>query len=175
MIDWSVGGDALRHTDDLSIAELRRASVPDRLQNALQSVREGWKGSETIRVLGPHRSGTSPVNARAEPTRREPGCSRGFDPARADNPTGFWEHSGLVYIHERIVAHFWSVEGVTGEIWRDPPVFHEGWENSPAMRAIAWRAALMLRMHFRAADLLGWKDARPDTAILAAPNPEYAT
>ena len=82
--------------------------------------------SRALLVLGMHRSGTS-VAAGA---LRLAGVDLGTDlmaPA-PDNPKGFWEHSGVVAIHEQLLA-------ALGRAWNDPRPLPGGWLGSAAAAA----------------------------------------
>ena len=59
-------------------------------------------GRTGVLVLGMHRSGTSALTR----LLNLHGAALGDElmPARCDNPTGFWEHSAAVAIHERLLA-----------------------------------------------------------------------
>ena len=90
-----------------------------------------------VLVLGMHRSGTSALTR----VLNLHGLALGPElmPAAADNPTGFWEHTGAVAIHERLLA-------ALGMDWADPRPLPEDWQSTPAAReALAAIGALIDR------------------------------
>lgn len=75
-------------------------------------------------MLGIHRSGTSALMK----TVSFVGVSLGKDLAapRPDNPTGFWEHRGIVAQHDALLSRL-------GSYWDDPFPLPEGWAADPAV------------------------------------------
>ena len=102
-------------------------------------------------VLGMHRSGTSAVTG----ALRLAGVDLGTDlmsPA-PDNPKGFWEHAGVVAIHDRLLH-------ALGRGWNDPRPLPQGWlEGAAAAEASAALEAL-LRAEFGGSPLWAVKDPR---------------
>lgn len=112
------------------------------------------KRGKAICVLGMHRSGTSAV-ARAinllgvylgEPDVLMP-------PNKADNPKGYWEHTGIVGIHERILSSL-------GRRWHDLWPMPEGWWAYPEILPLKEELSGVLRREFVGRPLWGWKDPR---------------
>lgn len=104
-----------------------------------------------ILVLGMHRSGTSAVTG----ALRLAGVDLGTDLMRpaADNPKGFWEHAGVVAIHERLLE---SLE----RSWNDPRPLPEGWLQTPAAIEAAAALETLLREEFAGSPLWAVKDPR---------------
>ena len=143
----------------------KRAALRERACNATRSLDPGWRRNFAICVLGAHRSGTSPVARVLNLLGVYLGAQGDLIPARKDNPTGFWEHSGLVGINERVLRSIGGGNGRVGEMWREGPIAEDGWESAPQMVRITHRAALMVRMHFGGASLWGWKDPRTSLTL----------
>ena len=70
-----------------------------------------------------------------------------------DNPKGFWEHAGIVAIHERLLAQM-------GRSWNDPRPLPEGWQNELACRSAAEELEVLLRAEFSGSPLWAVKDPR---------------
>lgn len=107
--------------------------------------------ADVVLVLGMHRSGTSAVT----------GALREFDfdlgpnlmaPA-PDNPKGFWEHAGVVAIHERLLHGL-------GRSWMDPAPMPEGWLKSAPAKTAARELLALLRSDFPSAPRWAVKDPR---------------
>ncbi|WP_158636524.1 glycosyltransferase [Luteimonas marina] len=102
-------------------------------------------------VLGMHRSGTSAVAG----ALRLHGVALGEDllaPA-SDNPKGFWEHAGVVAIHDRLLVSL-------GRSWNDPRPLPEGWQDGPeASRAMSELESLLVA-EFGGLPLWAVKDPR---------------
>lgn len=76
-------------------------------------------GTSAIIVLGMHRSGTSALAGMLSLAGADPGPS--LIPAEEGvNPKGFWEHEGIVDIHERLLE-------AIGSSWNDDRPLPEGW------------------------------------------------
>src|SRR6185312_15331109 len=110
--------------------------------------RAGLAGSTAILVLGMHRSGTSALTGML----RCLGVALGHDlmPATADNPRGYWEHAGIVAIHQQAM-------GAHGMAWDDirampPELAHD--------RGMADRIAEILSAEFAGSPLWAVKDPR---------------
>ena len=102
-------------------------------------------------VLGMHRSGTSAVAG----ALRLAGVDLGTDlmaPA-ADNPRGFFEHAGVVAIHDRLLH-------ALGRAWNDPRPLPAGWLESAAASTASAELEALLRDEFGAAPLWAVKDPR---------------
>ena len=102
-------------------------------------------------VLGMHRSGTSALTR----VLNLLGASLGDDlmPPGDDNPLGFWEHQGIVSVHEALLI---ALE----RRWDDPRPMPDGWlDSEPALEAGEAIAAI-LRRDFAGAHLWAVKDPR---------------
>ena len=102
-------------------------------------------------VLGMHRSGTSAVAG----ALRLAGVDLGTDlmaPA-ADNPRGFFEHAGVVAIHDRLLH-------ALGRAWNDPRPLPAGWLESAAAFTASAELEALLRAEFGASPLWAVKDPR---------------
>lgn len=107
--------------------------------------------SHAILVLGMHRSGTSMIAG----ALRLRGADLGSDlmePA-ADNPKGFFEHAGIVEIHEKLLV-------ALGRAWNDPRELPQGWLTSEAAVAAAAALEALLRREFTGKPLWAIKDPR---------------
>ena len=88
-------------------------------------------------VLGMHRSGTSALTR----VLNLLGASLGDDlmPPGDDNPLGFWEHLGIVSVHEALLV---ALE----RRWDDPRPMPDDWlESEPAREAGEAIAAILRR------------------------------
>ena len=102
-------------------------------------------------VLGMHRSGTSAVAG----ALRLAGADLGADlmaPA-PDNPKGFWEHAGVVAIHDRLLH-------ALGRAWDDPRPLPDAWPETAAAIAASAELEALLRAEFSAVPLWAVKDPR---------------
>ena len=104
-----------------------------------------------ILVLGMHRSGTSAVTR----VLNLLGAALGeaLMPPGADNPAGFWEHQGVVDIHERLLADL-------ERSWDDPRPLPDGWLESSAATDAGHALSELLRREFSGAPLWAVKDPR---------------
>lgn len=114
------------------------------------------KGAPVVVVLGMHRSGTSVGMG----VLRALGVACGDDlvPAGRSNPAGFWEHAGIVAVHERLLADL-------GRVWHGPQGTHplpEGWEDSEAALRATQDLAEIVRKEREAVpgQVWGFKDPR---------------
>ena len=117
------------------------------LRQALGAVAE----PRALLVLGMHRSGTSAVAG----ALRLAGVDLGTDlmaPA-ADNPRGFFEHAGVVAIHDRLLH-------ALGRAWNDPRPLPAGWLESAAASTASAELEALLRAEFGASPLWAVKDPR---------------
>ena len=113
--------------------------------------REAVPSSHALLVLGMHRSGTSAVAG----ALRLRGIELGNDlmEAAADNPKGFWEHAGVVAIHERLL-------GALGRAWNDPRPLPDGWLRTKAAQGAAAELEALLGAEFGTSRLWAVKDPR---------------
>ena len=115
------------------------------------SSRKGAGASIALLVLGMHRSGTSALTR----VLNLHGVALGdaLMPAAPDNPEGFWEHAGVVAIHERLLA-------ALGRTWDDPRPLQDGWWDSAPARAAEAELLALLRQDFDGVPLWAIKDPR---------------
>ena len=104
-----------------------------------------------ILVLGMHRSGTSAVTGALRLCGVELG-SELMQPG-PDNPKGFWEHAGVVAIHDRLLA-------ALGRSWNDPRPLPPHWLQTEAAAAAAAALEALLREEFSGSVLWAVKDPR---------------
>lgn len=104
-----------------------------------------------ILVLGMHRSGTSAIAGALAMS----GVALGTDlmPAAADNPKGFWEHAGVVAVHDRLLS-------ALRRSWNDPRPLPEGWIDTGAAAQAAEELETLLRSEFGDQPLWAVKDPR---------------
>jgi GT2 family glycosyltransferase/glycosyltransferase involved in cell wall biosynthesis len=107
--------------------------------------------SVALLVLGMHRSGTSAVTGAL--ALRGVRLGNELMPPGPDNPKGFWEHLGIVKIHESLLS-------ALGRDWDDPRPLPDGWLASSA--AIIARESLRSLLSAEFADEAVWavKDPR---------------
>lgn len=109
------------------------------------------RNSHALLVLGMHRSGTSAVTGAL--ALRGVFLGRDLMPPGPDNPKGFWEHAGVVDIHERLLD---ALE----RSWDDPRPLPEGWLEAPATAVARGRLRELLLAEFGEQPLWGMKDPR---------------
>ena len=102
-------------------------------------------------VLGMHRSGTSLVARMLEAGGVYFGSHDDLAGPAADNPRGFWEHTGLRSLNEDILR-------ALGADWRDPPTVSEF--RTEEMDNLRTSATALLDQLRGAAPRWGWKDPR---------------
>src|SRR6185436_11135917 len=106
-----------------------------------------------ICVLGMHRSGTSVVSKMLSLLGAYLGPEHRTMLPSADNPKGFWEHTGFVDINDEILTRF-------GGDWHNPPDFPDAWATLPQLEDLRKRAAEIIDREFRDAAVWSWKDPR---------------
>jgi len=106
-------------------------------------------------VLGMHRSGTSLFARMLGALGVDLGSH--LIPGREDNPAGFWEHAGIVAIHDEIL-------GLLGRGWatpRDSLPYPPAWWRDPALNPLKARLLEILREELgHAVGVWGFKDPR---------------
>lgn len=104
-----------------------------------------------VLVLGMHRSGTSAATG----ALRAFGFELGDDlmPAAPDNPKGFWEHAGVVAIHQRLLH-------ALDRDWNDPRPLPAGWLGTPAATRARDELRSLLRATFGRSSRWAVKDPR---------------
>ena len=102
-------------------------------------------------VLGMHRSGTSALTR----VLNLLGASLGDDlmPPGHDNPLGFWEHQGIVSVHEALLV---ALE----RRWDDPRPMPDGWLQSEPARDAGAAIAAILQRDFAGVRVWAVKDPR---------------
>src|SRR5690606_40251946 len=70
---------------------------------------------------------------------------RSLMPPGPDNPLGFWEHQGIVSVHEALLV-------ALARRWDDPRPMPDGWLDSPAARDAARSLADLVRRDFAGQD-----------------------
>ena len=122
---------------------------------AARSAQGGVPGDVTVRrallVLGMHRSGTSAATRVLNLLGVELG-SRLMPPA-PDNPSGFWEHLGVVEIHDRLLSDL-------GRSWDDYRPLPENWLDGTAAQRAYQQIKQLIESEFSDAPLWGVKDPR---------------
>lgn len=107
--------------------------------------------SHALLVLGMHRSGTSAVTGAL--ALRGAWLGGNLMPPGPDNPKGFWEHAGVVDVHERLLD-------ALGRSWDDPRPLPEGWLDEPATAAAREELGELLLAEFGDQPLWAIKDPR---------------
>jgi hypothetical protein len=74
-------------------------------------------------------------------------------PAGAANPTGFWEHQGIVRLNDLLLRR------LGGKALR-PPALPVGWERSSELDDLRARAHRLIEQDFGGRSAWGWKDPR---------------
>ena len=102
-------------------------------------------------VLGMHRSGTSALTR----VLNLLGVALGDDlmPPGDDNPLGFWEHQGIVSVHEALLV-------ALDRRWDDPRPMPDGWLDSEPAREAGDAIAAIVRRDFAGVRLWAVKDPR---------------
>ncbi|MBW8311776.1 MAG: hypothetical protein K0M64_07030 [Rhizobium sp.] len=107
--------------------------------------------SQGIVVAGMHRSGTSALSGAL--SRLGIALGDSLVPAAGDNPKGYFEHAGVVAVHEQLFREL-------GRWWYDPRELPAGWLESPAARRAEEALVSLLRADFSGAALWAVKDPR---------------
>jgi hypothetical protein len=102
-------------------------------------------------VLGMHRSGTSALAGALARLGVELGPR--LIEAAPDNPLGYWEHAGVVEIHDRLLH-------ALGSSWEDPRELPAGWIEHPAALEAARELEALLAADFARSPLWAVKDPR---------------
>ncbi len=107
----------------------------------------------TICITGMHRSGTSLLARVVNLLGVHLGSPDDHLAANRANPTGYWEHRGVVRIANDLFAHL-------GGDWAGPPHLPLGWEHDPSLAPLRERAAGVLGELRSDAEVVGFKDPR---------------
>src|SRR5690349_12543379 len=97
-------------------------------------------------LLGMHRSGTSVTMSVLNALGVR--CGDNLIPAGRGNETGFWEHAGIVTVHERLLADL-------NRVWHGPTGSYpmpEGWLESDAARRARQELSAIVRSEMASAD-----------------------
>jgi len=107
--------------------------------------------THALLILGMHRSGTSALTG-ALALR---GVHLGSDlmPPAAENPKGFWEHLGVVNIHEQLFS-------ALGHCWSSPDPLPEHWLLHPATETAREQLRTLIRSEFLPHPVWAVKDPR---------------
>lgn len=108
--------------------------------------------STCVLVLGMHRSGTSALTR----VLNLLGVALGenlMHAAEGNNETGFWEHQGIVDVHDALLASF-------GMFWHDPRRLPDGWTRTPAADIARTAIREIVAKEFGGELLWGVKDPR---------------
>ena len=107
--------------------------------------------SVALLVLGMHRSGTSALTR----VLNLLGVALGEDlmPSGPDNPLGFWEHQGIVSVHETLLV-------ALDRRWDDPRPMPDGWLDSAAARDAGEAITAIVQRDFAGVRLWAVKDPR---------------
>ena len=103
-------------------------------------------------VLGAHRSGTSALAGVIQRLGVDLG-DRLLGPQEGVNDRGFWEHSDLVALHDRLLE-------TLGSRWDSIHPLPENWWQSPAIKTISGEIADIVEKEFSNLELWGLKDPR---------------
>jgi hypothetical protein len=109
------------------------------------------KNSTAVLVAGMHRSGTSALAGALNMLGLSLG-ERLLSPGE-DNPKGYWEHQGVVEIHERLLASL-------SRRWDDVRPLPAGWIDSEAARVAANEVRTMVSNEFAETHVWAVKDPR---------------
>ena len=105
-----------------------------------------------LMVLGAHRSGTSALAGVIQRLGVDLG-DRLLGPQEGVNDRGFWEHSDLVALHDRLLE-------TLGSRWDSIHPLPENWWQSPAIKTISGEIADIVEKEFSNLELWGLKDPR---------------
>ncbi len=108
--------------------------------------------SKAIIVLGMHRSGTSALTGMLSMLGADPG-SELLPPKKDVNPKGFWEHKGIVEIHDRLLE-------ALGSFWHDERALPENWWQLSVVVPFQLELVEVLRRDFGQSPLWIVKDPR---------------
>ncbi len=107
--------------------------------------------SHALLILGMHRSGTSAVTGAL--ALRGVYLGQDLMPPGPDNPKGFWEHAGVVAIHERLLH-------ALDRAWDDLRALPDGWLAHPACLRARDELRALLQAEFAGQALWAVKDPR---------------
>ncbi|WP_163859864.1 hypothetical protein [Paenibacillus elgii] len=112
------------------------------------------KKSRVICILGMHRSGTSVLTRAINLLGVDIGPSEQIiQPLAGNNPEGFWEHLGVVEIHEKILQFFSSY-------WDTASPLPERWWQSKDIEPYKADLKKIISEQFLDKEIWSWKDPR---------------
>lgn len=115
--------------------------------------------SQTVCVLGFHRSGTSLAARVLNLLGVDLGPEEDLlQPEEHDNPRGYWEPRWVIDINDEILAHF-------GARWWTSFPAAQGWETQPELQPLLDRARRLFDERLGTAPLRGWKDPRTSLTL----------
>ncbi|MFD2672022.1 glycosyltransferase [Marinicrinis sediminis] len=112
---------------------------------------------KAICILGMHRSGTSMLMRILHLLGLEIGRDEDIVSYGEDNPEGFWEHRGIVEIHEKILQEM-------NRGWDSIAPMQQDWLRKPSIIEYKKELVELVKKEFSDAIVWGWKD--PRTCIL---------
>lgn len=112
---------------------------------------------KAICVLGMHRSGTSMLMKTLNNLGVYLGKNEDMLAFADDNPEGFWEHRGIVEIHENILAEL-------NRSWDSLTPLPKNWLNNPRIQQYKLDLIDVIKREFKYVPVWGFKD--PRTCIL---------
>ena len=107
--------------------------------------------AQAVMVLGMHRSGTSLVMRLCNLLGVDLGDN--LLPPQDDNVTGFWEHAGVIEVHDAILE-------ALGSGWDDITPLPENWTKKPEIQSLKAQLKNLVRQDFSGIPLWGIKDPR---------------
>jgi|GEM_PF-5816190 len=113
--------------------------------------------STAICILGMHRSGTSAVTRAVNLLGAHLGEPGKLMPATSDNPEGYWEHTEIVSLQEKILHAFLHA-------WHSHFPLPPAWWKHPEINPRREELAQLVRREFADYPLWAWKD--PRTSLL---------
>ncbi|OPH53092.1 hypothetical protein BC351_31940 [Paenibacillus ferrarius] len=112
---------------------------------------------KAICVLGMHRSGTSMLMKTLNNLGVYLGKDEDMLAIADDNPEGFWEHRGIVEIHENILSEL-------NRRWDSLTPLPKNWLNNPRVQQYKLDLIELIKREFKNVSVWGFKD--PRTCIL---------
>ncbi|MFC4076930.1 sulfotransferase family protein [Salinithrix halophila] len=109
--------------------------------------------SQAICVLGMHRSGTSLITRAVNLLGADVGHANKLLPPHQTNPTGFWEHSEIVQIHNQILK-------TLNRSWDTTKPLPHKWWLSPQIQPMKKKLKELVKQNYAGKPLWVWKDPR---------------
>jgi GT2 family glycosyltransferase/glycosyltransferase involved in cell wall biosynthesis len=114
-------------------------------------LKDSLTANTAVCIAGAHRSGTSMLTRLLHVCGLYLGPENDLMPPQADNPEGFWEHSGFVELNEELLNEL-------GGAWDLPPKADENFKHA-RLDPLRTKAQLLVE-GFDSASVWGWKDPR---------------